>query len=530
MVITLIAALSCLVSADVMSKKSGDAVYAGDVMPISGHVKSNSFVGLSVESDIIDADLTPPVVTFDLPAVWETTTSGQPTIHISGTVADDTGVVSVGWENQSGQSGTCTGTSTWDSSQVVLTEGENLVCVTAEDSAGNVGASSVLINYNPNGPTITITSPTTGSSYTTPTPVSTLTVSGTASGDRTVTEVTWSTVNGASGTCNGTDNWSADNVPLEVGANTLLITATDSAGEYGSKSLNIIVPDVVVPDVTIVSPTLTLAPHRVGAYVPVTGTASDNVALKTVKWATDRGYTGNCTGTTSWSIDQLPLEIGDNVLVITATDDSDNVNTAQLTITRQQTTVANAWLGLTIAALPMVPDVSDSKQAVGFQGNCWASFDTELNSYHTYPDVACWLMPRENTPGRGFWGAFASGIQDPLGYATPLDSQVTLHLYPGWNIVGNPYNANVNWEPDRIRVRITGSAEWVAMSSSTDSIRDYAIGWQQDASNPLTGAYFPIAADTSDGVLNYMAPWRAVWIKAFEECDLMFPPPADSQF
>jgi len=529
-VIMLIVVFTCLASAETRSAKSSGVIYTGGFVQVPGQAKSKMIATLSTDTDPVDDDITPPVVTFDLPAVWETTCSGQPTIHISGTATDDTGVVSVVWENQEGDTGTCTGTDSWSSSQVILVEGENLVCVTAVDSAGNVGASSVLITYNPNGPTVTITVPTTGYTYTTPTPVSSLAVSGTASGDRSVTQVTWSTVKGASGTCTGTDTWSIASVPLEIGNNTLLVTATDSAGEFGSKTLNIIVPDQVAPSVTIVSPTLAKAPLRIGASVPVSGTASDNTSLKQITWATDKGYNGTCTGTSNWSISQLPLEIGDNHLTVTATDDWDNVNTAQLTITRQQTTVASAWLGLTIAALPMVPDIADAKEAVGFIANSWASYDTDLGIYHTYPDVACWLQPKENTPGRGFWGAFATGTPDPLGYATPLDSQVTIHLYPGWNIVGNPYNTNLNWEPDRIRVRVTGTSVWASMSSSSDSVRDYAIGWQQDASNPLTGAYYPIAADTSDGVLNYMAPWRAVWIKAFEECDLMFPPPGDPQF
>jgi len=511
----------CWVSADVMVSKPDGLGYTDDM------VKNT---GLSKPINLLSTDTTSPEIVFDQPSDWQTSSNGQPSIVISGTATDDTGVVSISWKKQTGESGSCNGTDSWSSSPIELADGENLVSVSAEDNSGNVGTSSVSIDYDPNGPTLTITVLTTEYIYTTSD--TSLTVDGTASGDYPITDVAWNTNIGDSGKCVGTVNWNAADIPLSVGDNTLLITATDSQGNCGSSTLYINVtdppvPDLVKPEVTIVSPTLDLAQRRIGSSVTVTGTASDNIALKTIAWATDKGYKGTCTGTTSWSIAQLPLDTGENRLEITATDTSDNVNTAQLTITRQQTTVAEAWQGLTIAALPMVPDIIDPKLAVGFTNNSWASYDTDLGVYHAYPDVACWLQPSENTPGRGFWGAFAAGTQDPLGYATPLNSQVDIHLYPGWNLVGNPYNATVNWEPDRIKIRVAGSVDWVAMSDSTDSIRDYAIGWQQNPANPLTGEYYPIANDTSEGVYNYMAPWRAVWIKAFVECDLLFPPPIE---
>lgn len=479
-------------------------------------------------SDMNDAleygDVTPPEVFFSLPDVWETAYSGKPTIHITGTATDDTDLVSVRWENQNGLTGLCIGTSSWDSTGVVLFEGENLICVTAEDSAGNVGAASVLITYNPNGPTVTIITPTTEAQYTTPEP--NLTIGGTADGDREVSSVAWTTDKGFSGTCTGTNQWTAADVPLTVGTNVFTVTAVDSQGEYGSKTLTITVPDITMPEISIVSPTPDLASRRVGATIPVSGTASDNLALKLISWETDRGHTGVCEGRESWSISELPLELGDNKLTITATDSSDNTTVACITITRQQTKVAEAFLGLSMVSLPMVPDIENPKTAVGFYGECWASYNPELGIYHTYPDIATYLQPRDNTAGRGFWAAFTGNISDPLGYATPLNKAVPLHLYPGWNIIGNPYNASIPWDTDSIMIKLNGSTEWLPMGQCGDSIRNYAIGWQQDSVNPLTGAYYPVADVVEDGVLNSLAPWRAYWIKVFEECDLLLPVPS----
>lgn len=85
-------------------------------------------------------------------------------------------------------------------------------------------------------PTITITAPTTASTYaTTATP---LTVSGTASDNVGVTRVTWQNAAGSSGTATGTTIWSAS-VPLAPGANLLTITAFDAAGHTATDTLTV---------------------------------------------------------------------------------------------------------------------------------------------------------------------------------------------------------------------------------------------------------------------------------------------------
>jgi len=97
----------------------------------------------------IDPDITPPDVTISQPSTWDSSCSGQPSLQLTGTASDDFGVVAVRWENEAGQSGDCTGGNTWNLSQATLQKGENLICVSAEDAAGNVGVSSVMIEYDP---------------------------------------------------------------------------------------------------------------------------------------------------------------------------------------------------------------------------------------------------------------------------------------------------------------------------------------------------------------------------------------------
>jgi hypothetical protein len=117
----------------------------------------------ATDLDIVGPDITPPDVVISQPSAWESTCNGQSSVQLTGTAFDDYGIVAIRWENESGESGDCSGVGNWALNQMGLHEGDNLICVTAEDSAGNVGTSSVLIAYHPPvinpAPTITGISP-----------------------------------------------------------------------------------------------------------------------------------------------------------------------------------------------------------------------------------------------------------------------------------------------------------------------------------------------------------------------------------
>lgn len=82
------------------------------------------------------------------------------------------------------------------------------------------------------GPTVAITSP---DAVQVDTVDETMDLGGTASGD--VDSVSWESDKGASGTAEGTDSWSVQDIPLEAGSNTITVTATDAAGETSSDSI-----------------------------------------------------------------------------------------------------------------------------------------------------------------------------------------------------------------------------------------------------------------------------------------------------
>ena len=101
-------------------------------------------------------------------------------------------------------------------------------------------------------PSVNVSGPATTSS-------SVITLSGTASDNEGVTQVTWSNSRGGSGTAQGTSTWTAANIGLQEGANTITFTARDAAGNTGTASIQITLnlPDTSAPSVNVSGPSTT---------------------------------------------------------------------------------------------------------------------------------------------------------------------------------------------------------------------------------------------------------------------------------
>ncbi len=126
-------------------------------------------------------------------------------------------------------------------------------------------------------------------------------------------------------TCNLDYTGSTDDV--EDAAGNDLETFSDTAVTNNT-------PDTTDPAVTITTPTSDPT-YNNGAtnIITLEGTASDNDDVDHVTWSNDRGGSGTCTGTTSWSQANISLTSGDNVITITAYDNAENDKTDVITVT-----------------------------------------------------------------------------------------------------------------------------------------------------------------------------------------------------
>ena len=466
-----------------------------------------------------------PSVTITTPSAAESFTVTEPLLTLGGTASGGLSITRVEWRTNSGASGTCTGTTTWSTNAIRLALGANVITVTATDTAGRTASDTCTVTYSdPNPPTITITSPTTESTYTTNEP--TIDISGTASDDVAVVSVTWSTSAGASGNCTGTNQWTATDIPLSIGTNTITFTAKDGAGNSSSVTISV-VRDPTAPVVKVVRPGSTGRCTRNCPFVKLAGTVEDNGAIAQVTWSNQTtGESGTCdVNGTSWNSPSIPLALGENRINVAARDEAGNTGTDVIYVTYVDAMPGDDWRGLAMVSLPIIPDETDPKLEVGFSENYWLTYLPQSNTYATYPQRLTWLEPAEATPGRGFWAYFNASSASPRGTIPPQDKSATISLKKGWNLVGTPFINPVKWSLNNLKVRTSGGVV-KSLRNATDLVAGYAWGWRQNASDPGTGSYY-LVYDSSvmPGIDDQLLPWRAYWIKANCDCELIIPAP-----
>lgn len=307
-------------------------------------VTATNLVGKTA-SDVLTVtrtvDAETPTVQIVLPTAEPTLTTNQETIDLEGTVADDGEVASVAWANDQGGSGACIGTTSWTVAGVALSAGQNVITITATDKSGKSGTDAIIVTriVDATHPTVQITSPTDQATYSTTS--ETVMLSGVAQDDIGLTVVTWANSNGGSGACVGAQDWSTGSIPLVPGQNVISVTATDTSGNTGTDVLTITrIADVANPTITITSPTSSTTYSTTASSVTLAGTASDDMGIASVAWTNSSGGSGTCTGTASWSVANLALQPGENIITVTATDTAGKKGTDVITVTRAMPAVA----------------------------------------------------------------------------------------------------------------------------------------------------------------------------------------------
>jgi Putative Ig domain len=76
--------------------------------------------------------------------------------------------------------------------------------------------------------------------------------------------------------------------------------------------------------------------------ISISGTATSNAEIQTVSWKNDRGGKGNANGTNNWATGNIVLQVGTNVITITAQDENGDSTSNVLTVERENTTAPGA--------------------------------------------------------------------------------------------------------------------------------------------------------------------------------------------
>ncbi len=210
-------------------------------------------------------------------------------------------------------------------------------------------------------PTIAITGPTSGDTFSTS--YSSITVTGVAADNVGVARVMFSNdQSGVLGQASGTTNWSTT-IALVAGTNYITVRSYDAAGNQSAgdfltvvRSATTTTPppttpppttgDTTRPVATITTPTLNSSYTASGATLNLGGTATDNVGVTQVRWSSDRGVSGVASGTSNWSAG-IPLQTGTNNITITALDAAGNSGVDTVSVTYAGTTSGGSTGGST---------------------------------------------------------------------------------------------------------------------------------------------------------------------------------------
>jgi hypothetical protein len=111
---------------------------------------STSYIGIG-DPTPPPADTTDPVVEIISPTTDTSFSTSTSTVSLSGRASDNQAVSSVAWSCTSGCEGrgNAEGTTSWSVNGINLSEGSNVISVTATDSSDNQGTDSITINYTP---------------------------------------------------------------------------------------------------------------------------------------------------------------------------------------------------------------------------------------------------------------------------------------------------------------------------------------------------------------------------------------------
>jgi len=300
------------------------------------------------------------------------------------------------------------------------------VSTTLTIAAGGSTASDIVTGSGSGAdttlPTVTITSPTSSGTYTTTTTTgSSLMLKGIASDNVGVTQVTWVNSRGGSGTATGTSSWATNAIALQIGSNTLTVTARDAAGSVAQANLAVTLSDTSPPTIAVTTP---VAGTTLTSTVAVSGSATDNVGVAAVQFKLDGVNLGAEVTAAPYAVTWNTTATPDGVHVLSAIarDAAGNVATSG----GVSVTVSNGSARVIDVTPPAISQVSMSvtstRATIGWTTNEPSDTQVEYgvtNSYGTLAPLDTTLQPSHSQVINGLapntWYRFRIRSRDAAG-------------------------------------------------------------------------------------------------------------------
>lgn len=281
------------------------------------------------------------------------------------------------------------------------------------------------------------------------------------------------------------------------------------------------------PTIQVTTPSTEVEFARNSSILRLGGTATESSSITALEWSNlTTGACGLCSldGNT-WVSDDIQLEDGENHILLAASDSLGVAATASVRVSYIEASPGDAWRGLSMVSMPIIPDTTDPKAVANFDQDYWLCFDTNSYSYLRYPDQRAMLQPVADTPIRGFWTHFSDQEVNPVGTIPSQNSPVSIPLKAGWNLIGQPFIRPVRWDVDTIMIERPGTG-LRSLRNSESVVTGFAWGWRQSDENPNTGGYYLVCDPRlMPASVGEMEPWHAYWVCAYFDCTLVLPPP-----
>ncbi|MCD4720922.1 MAG: fibronectin type III domain-containing protein, partial [Desulfobacula sp.] len=170
------------------------------------------------------------------------------------------------------------------------------------------------------------------------------------------------------------------------------VSAVDTSGnESGYSSPEIIktisVADTTSPSVFIESPTDSPLFDTSSLSIDISGSASDDRSVTQIVWSNSAGGSGVAAGTDSWSISDIGLVEGDNVITITAKDAAGNESTDTITVTNTLGSLRTKVFGA-VSGADFPQTCEDTFLNAGSASTNTSNSSVSLNTYTWPTDTA----------------------------------------------------------------------------------------------------------------------------------------------
>lgn len=236
---------------------------------------------------------------------------------------------------------------------------------------------------------------------------------------------------------------------------------------------------------------------------------NDFVSTVTFFYSQDSGTSWNMIGpgiqsstgtwTASWDTSGLPD--GKKYRIKAIAYDSkgvsgEDISDSDFSVSERLAASSRLFQGWNMYSFPLNPDTGSISSQLNDR------IATGLFVFHYDPVSGVYSLTDTATAGWGYWTKVNVDTDFEIKGLSTAQTIFELPVYPGWNQIGNPFNASINW--GNVLVTKDGLTKTLMESQTAGWMNEWLYDY-----NPTSGAYE--THSTADGRL---MPFKGYWIKA----------------